>query len=280
MSSPTSTKLTPPIYVDPRIRRRFIWLYLIQIWISLIPAAFLLFWILYPWFIQILPSILNFPEISWTLPNLLKKWWQYPTWVAVIFLPILLGLVYVITVIWSACVTKILHILLNKLHPPKEGVFYRHPKDKDYLFWNLRNLTRIFLFWLNYSSPFIFFKKKFTFSFFGVRIGKNSEINHTWISPEFIEIGNNVIIGQSAAIYSYLIQGDKILVAKTIIEDNVQIGPQVILLPGTHVKERTIIDGGSFSHPFTIMEENSVYSGCPTERKMSISELQKKIFQQ
>lgn len=77
-----------------------------------------------------------------------------------------------------------------------------------------------------------------------------------------------------------MIQGDKILVAKTIIEDNVQIGPQVILLPGTHVKERTIIDGGSFSHPFTIMEENSVYSGCPTERKMSISELQKKIFQQ
>ncbi|MHA1887943.1 MAG: acyltransferase [Promethearchaeota archaeon] len=266
MSSPTSTKLTPPNYLDPRVRRKYIWIYLFQVWISLIPASFLVLWFFYSWFIRILPSFYNFNDVSWTLSNLVKKFWDYPNWAAGLILPILIAIIYITSVIWSAIITKLIIATLNRIHAPSEGVFFRNLADKDYLFWNLRNLSRIFLFWLISSSPFIFLKKTFLYTFFGVPIGKKSVINQTWISPEFVEIGENVIIGQSAALYSYLIQGDKLLVAKIQIADGVKIGPQTVLLPGTKVYENVIVDGGSFAHPFTVMDSNSIYGGIPCEK--------------
>ncbi|QEE16597.1 hypothetical protein DSAG12_02427 [Promethearchaeum syntrophicum] len=269
MSSPTSVKLAPPAYIDPRIRRKYIIPYIIQIWLSCLPAAFLLYWFYYAElevFIQNIFSSHTILADSFSFRGMLLSWgWDMPGWVFSILIPINFLLIYLITVIWSATVTKIYIGLLNLRHKPIEGVFLRSEKDKDYVYWNRRNLSRIFLNWILFSVPFTFLKKAFAYQFFGVPIGKNVAMNHCWVSPEFIEIGNNVKIGQAAGVYSFQFEGDKLLVAKVIIKDDVLIGPQAVIYPGTLVNEGVTLDGGCFSDPFTEYKANSVYHGTPAK---------------
>jgi len=269
MSSPTSVKLAPPAYTDPRIRRKYIIPYIIQIWLSCLPAAFLLYWFYYTELEVILYNLFSSHTSlagSFSFRGLLSSWgWDMHDTVFWILIPIVLLLIYLITVIWTATVTKIYIGLLNLRHKPIEGVFLRSEKDKDYVYWNRRNLSRIFLNWILFSTPFTFLKKTFAYRFFGVPIGKNVHMDHCWVSPEFIEIGDNVKIGQAAGVYSFQFEGDKLLVAKVIIKDDVLIGPQAVVYPGTIINEGVTLDGGCFSDPFTEYEANGVYHGTPAK---------------
>ena len=263
MSSPTSIKLAPPTYVDPRVRRRNLFQYIIQIWISLIPGAFLIYWFYYDYISDFSPFL--GPEMQSSFKQLIELVWIMPTAVLFILTPLIFILIYIITVIWSALITKISLFGLRLLRKPVQGVFYRTLEDKDYVYWNKRNLARIFLFWLLHSVPFTFLKITFSYRFLDVPVGKNSTLNHCWVSPEFVKIGRNVSLGQSAAIYSFQFQGDKLLVAEVNLKDNVIIGPQTILFPGTIANKDVVVDGGSFAHPFTEFEESGVYHGSPVE---------------
>ena len=263
MSSPTSVKLAPPLYVDPRVRRRSFFGYLIQIWISLIPGSYLLYWFFYDYILEF--SHFSTGEMHFSFKNWIEQYWLMPSYVLFLIIPIIILFIYIITVIWTALITKMILIWLKILRRPKEGVFYRSLKDKDYVYWNKRNFAKMFLFWLLHSIPLPFLKKFFTFNFLDVRIGKNSVVNDCWISSEFVKIGKNVTLGQSVCIYSFQFQGDKLLVAKVDISDEVFIGPQVVIFPGTKIQKGVEIDGGSFSHPFTEYEENGVYHGTPVK---------------
>jgi serine acetyltransferase len=264
MSSPTSTKMAPPTYVDPKIRRRYVHIYLLQIWISLIPTA---------WFSYMLFA----PDtVLYSLRELMSRFWIMPDLVYYMIIPFGLLFIYTITIVWAAIITKIRLMWLNLLHKPIEGVFHRSKKDKDYVYWNKRNLTRMFLYWLLHTLPFTYLKKYFSYVFFGMKIGKDSVVNHVWLSPEFVTIGNNVKIGQAACIYSFMFEADMLLVAHVEIEDDVLIGPQTVILPGTKIQKGVIIDAGAWSDPFFTYEENGVYHGTPVEliRKKTESDQQ------
>jgi len=267
MSSPTSVKLAPPTYTDPRIRRKYIIPYIIQIWLSCLPAAFLLYWFYYAELEEFIPfSSQATLGASFSFREMLLSWgWDMSGLFFSILIPFVLIAIYIITVIWTAIITKIYIGLLNLRHKPIEGVFYRSAKDKDYVYWNRRNLSRIFLNWLLFSIPFTFLKKTFAYRFFGVPIGKDTDMNHCWVSPEFMEIGENVKIGQAAGVYSFQFEGDKLLVAKVIVKNDVLIGPQAVVYPGTIINEGVTLDGGCFSDPFTEYEAYGVYHGTPAK---------------
>ena len=108
---------------------------------------------------------------------------------------------YYIAIFWTAIITKIYLGWLSLLRKPKEGIFKRDILDKDYLYWNKRNLARTFLFWLIKTFPFPWAKVWFMFNFFGVKVGKNASITDCWICSEFLKIGDNVKIGQGACVY-------------------------------------------------------------------------------
>ncbi len=257
-------KLAPPTYVDPRIRRKNMIFFIIQIWICLIPLSYLFYWFYYDYLIELLPFTLEPIRSSFRI--FIEQYWVLPIYIIFIITPPILIFIYVITVVWTAIVTKTVIFYFKLRHKPIEGVFYRDIKDKDYYYWNKRNLSRIFLFWLLHSMPFTFLKITFTFRFLGVKIGKNPNLNHCWISPEFVEIGKNAIIGPSSALYSFQFQDDKLLVARVIIGDDVIIGSQSTILPGTHISNKVVVDSGSFSHPFSKLEENCLYKGCPIKK--------------
>lgn len=253
MSAPTSLKLAPPCPVDPRVRRTHTLSYLIQMWISLVPAAFLAYFFFAP------------ASYVYSVQNLIAGWYVIPEWLMIILIPPALIIIYIITVIWTAIVTKIRLSWLILLHKPVEGLFNRDLNDKDYVYWNKRNMARLFLNWLLYTPPLPFMKRMFAYRIFGTKVGKHGVITDCWLSQEFVEIGNNVLIGQGTGVYSFMFDVGKLLVAKTVIEDNVIIGPRSVILPGTRIHSNTIINATSFTIPFQELKPNSIYFGNPAE---------------
>ena len=253
MSSPVSVKMAPPNYIDGRVRRRFLHIYLLQLWISLIPTAFMSYWVFSP--IETKNSFLE----------LVGRVWVMPEFVYFLIIPLWLAVIYIITISWTALVTKVRLGFLNLLHKPVEGVFYRSMKDKDYVYWNKRNYARLFLNWILNTIPSNIMRQFLSFRFLGVKIGPDTVTNHTWVSQEFVSLGKGVKLGQAVCIYSFMFEDDKLLVAHVEIGDGVFIGPQTVLYPGTKVGAGAIIDAGTWAHPFFEYKSEGVYHGCPAE---------------
>jgi acetyltransferase-like isoleucine patch superfamily enzyme len=153
------------------------------------------------------------------------------------------------------------------LHKPKEGIFKRDISDKDYLYWNLRNLIKKWPLFILGSNPFPWFKNRFVLRFFGVKIGKKSLCDNCWISSEFVSIGKNVIIGMNSTILSFGIEQDSFFIKKIVIDDNVLIGAKCVLLPGTIMKKGAKLSAHSYTGVGDILEEDSVYMGHPAKVK-------------
>ncbi|MFX0144844.1 MAG: acyltransferase [Candidatus Hodarchaeota archaeon] len=243
MFQPASLKGDSPTPVDERLRNKYIIIYFLVIVLSFFPCV-LFEWIygiflwkegLYMWFIFLFPF------------NIL----------------ILIHLLQLSAILFSVLFLTILKLIF----PPKEGNFNRDIKDKNYFYWNLRNIIKKWPLFISASNPFPWFKNRFTFRFFGVKIGRNGIHDNSWISSEFVSIGKNVIIGMNTNILSFGIEQDKFILKKIIIEDDVLIGAKCVLLPGTHIKHNAKLSAHSYTKFNQVLEEKSIYIGHPAKLK-------------
>ena len=243
MFSPASLKCDSPTPIDERIRNKYLIIYLMIIILSFIPCSlFEYIYVLYLW-----------KEGLYLLFFL--------------FLPFnFLILIYILQI--SAILFSVLFLtIINLLFPPKEGIFSRDVRDKNYLFWNLRNLSKKWPLFISASNPFPWLKNRFTLRFFGVRIGKKAICDTCWISSEFVNIGNNVIIGMGSTLLSFGIEQDKFILKRIQVEDNVLIGAKCVLLPGTTIKKDSKLSAHSYTKFDDILKDNSIYSGHPAKIK-------------
>ncbi len=118
MFQPASLKGDSPTPIDERVRNKYVIIYLIIIILSFIPC-----------------SIFEFAYISYL-------------WIEGFFLLFFLllpfnFLIFIYLLQLSAILFSSLFLIMIKLiYPPKEGTFSRDIKDKNYLFWNLRNISK------------------------------------------------------------------------------------------------------------------------------------------
>ena len=241
MFQPASLKGDSPTPIDERIRKKYLILYILIILLSFIPCSlFEYFYITYFW-----------EEGSY--------------WLFFLLLPInILILAYILQL--SAILFSFLFLtILRLLNEPKEGKFKRDIKDKDYLYWNLRNLVKKWPLFITASIPFPWLKNRFTLRFFGTKIGKKCICDNSWISSEFVSIGKNVIIGMGTTILSFGIEQDTLIIKKIVVEDNVLIGAKCVLLPGTNIKKNAKLSAHSYTKFNDILEENSIYIGHPAK---------------
>lgn len=248
MSSPTSAKLMHVLYINPEIRRKHILGYIIHIWFSLVPVIFLEvgyynFWI---WSTQTIPT--------------------FGIWIPVLLFPLNLLIAYYLLIFTSILIMKIWLFLLIIRHKPREGIFPKDINNKDFKFLSLRNLARLFPSYLIASTPFPFFRKFLFFSTFNIQIGKKGINRDIWVTPEFIEIGENVIIGHATSLLSNIIEQDNLIIKKIIIGDNSIIGTKSTILPGGTLKKNSILSAGSYMLPFQTTEEGFIYYGNPAEK--------------
>ena len=241
MSAPTSLKMGHPLYIHEKIRKRHFVGYLLHIWFSLIPPVFL---------------ELGFAWIWKEIDNI---------WITIFLVPFDLILMYYLFVLTAIGIMQLRLIFLKLLHKPREGIFPRRITNPDFKFYCLRNYTRLFPSYLISSTPFPWFRRSLYFLAFGIKVGKSGINWDVWITPEFVDIGKNVIIGHSSVLLSCLLEEDKLIIKTIYIDDNAIVGAKSTLLPGTHIKEGTIIGAGSYTLPFQQLKPNSVYFGNPVE---------------
>ncbi|MFW9945975.1 MAG: acyltransferase [Candidatus Odinarchaeota archaeon] len=245
MFQPASLKGDSPTPIDEKIRNKYLIFYILIILASLFPCSifeycyfvyiwgnrlFIIFFLLLPFNFLILIYLLQFSAI-----------------------------------LFSSLFLK----LVNLLHYPKEGLFKRDIKDKDYLYWNIRNFIKKWPLYITATNPFPWFRNRFTLRFFGVKIGKKVICDNSWISSEFVSIGKNVIIGMNSTIITFGIEQDYFILKKIVVEDDVLIGAKCVLLPGTLIKKNAKLSAHSYTNYDDVLEENLIYSGHPAKLKNS-----------
>jgi len=176
MFQPASLKGESPTPIDERIRNKYLILYFIIIILSFFPC--IIFEYVYLVFL-------------WKEGFYLLFFFLFPLNIVI--------LIYLLQL--SAILISVLFLTIIKLiFPPKEGIFNRDIKDKNYIYWNLRNVVKKWAIFITASNPFPWFKNRFTLRFFGVIIGKKGMHDNSWISSEFVSIGKNVIIGMGTTL--------------------------------------------------------------------------------
>ncbi|MFX0021156.1 MAG: hypothetical protein ACFE9S_02445 [Candidatus Hermodarchaeota archaeon] len=239
MSVPSSLKVGPNTSLI-LVKKRYLIFYIFLIWISIysIQFEFWLFWKLF-----IIEKLVHF----------------------YFFLPLLIFIMYLTSIIISLIFAKILLLIVNHIHKPREGVFIRDRSDKDYRYWSLRNTIKKWPIWISHKFPFPFMNN-ICFMMFGVRTKYSNSLFEGWVDTEFIEFGKNVVIGQGSVVQSAVIVGNLFIIKKTVIEDNVVIGSQSIVMPGTYMRKNSILGGHSMTTVGQELEENFVYLGAPAKK--------------
>jgi len=170
-----------------------------------------------------------------------------------------------VTLVFSAIfIAKIFYLIVNAIHKPKTGVFLRHPSDTDYRYWCIRNVIKKWPFWLSHRFPFPFLNN-ICFKVFGVKTKFSNSLFEGWVDTEFIEFGKNVVCGQGSIIQSSMIIGNLLIIKKTVIESDVRIGSHAIVMPGTHIKKRSVLASNSVTTVNQILDEGYIYVGVPAK---------------
>jgi len=160
---------------------------------------------------------------------------------------------------------KLTLILLKLLHKPKQGVFKVDFRDKDYYFFCLRVSVKKFIFWIwnNFCFPWV---TNFAFKMCDMRADFKSTLFDGWSDVEFIEYGNNIMLGQGAVVSSSIIIGDYLLIKKVIIGDHAVLGGNCIVAPGTIIGKSCTLGVWAITHINQVLEPRWIYVGRPAKK--------------
>jgi carbonic anhydrase/acetyltransferase-like protein (isoleucine patch superfamily) len=176
-------------------------------------------------------------------------------WGSYLFISLLLG--------------KLTLIILKLIHTPKEGLFKIEKQNADYQFYCLRITVKKFIFWIwnNFCFPWV---SNLAFKMCDMRADFKSTMFDGWSDVEFIEFGNNIMIGQGAQVFSSSIirieNEDFLLIKKVIIGDHVVLGGNCIVSPGTIIGKSTTLGVWTVTRINQILEPDWIYIGNPARK--------------
>lgn len=196
---------------------------------------------------------------------LIGHWWEW------LLLPLnLYGNLFLFSfsiIIFSAGITKV----LNRLCPPKEGVFKKGSKEWKYThrrFWNV-----YFPIWLARALP-IPWADIFVYRFNGVLIGKNVVAYEGYIDPEFVEIGDFTMTSLNNCIFSHLLFHDQMVIKKIKIGKACVVGPHTILSPGTIIHDGAILGANSYTWMDQELESDLIHLGRPVDSTFTLQSVE------
>jgi carbonic anhydrase/acetyltransferase-like protein (isoleucine patch superfamily) len=103
------------------------------------------------------------------------------------------------------------------------------------------------------------------FKMFGVKTRMSNSLFEGWVDTEFIEFGRDVVVGQGTIVMSSMIIGNLLIIKKTVIDDEVRIGSHAIVMPGTHIKKRSVLASNSVTTVDQKLDEGYIYVGVPAK---------------
>lgn len=178
-------------------------------------------------------------------------------------------LYYGMFILFILLFTKMVVIILNLIKNPKEGIFKTNNRDKDFKFYLLRRNLKSFILKIYNHFP-LPWAKIFALKILDIKIQNTAGVLDSYIDSDFIEIGNNVILGEGSIIMSSMIVGDTLLIKKVVLNDGCTIGAFSVISPGTFVEEGAILGMGSYTRVNQRLEKNSVNLGRPAKKIQTI----------
>jgi carbonic anhydrase/acetyltransferase-like protein (isoleucine patch superfamily) len=185
----------------------------------------------------------------------------------------------------SLLLGKLLLIILKLIHKPNEGLFKIDKKNRDYSYFCLRISVKKFIFWIwnNFCFPWVC---NFAFKMCDIKADFKSTMFDGWSDVEFIEYGNNIMIGQGAQIFSSIIvrieNEDYLLIKRVIIGDHVVLGGNSVVSPGTIIGKGTTLGVWTVTYINQILEPDWIYIGNPARKyqptQSAIEESKKKAM--
>jgi hypothetical protein len=215
------------------------------------------------WFYNDLYYILTGKKIVPFL--LIGQWWEWFLLPLNVYGNLLLFSFSII--LFSAVIFK----LLNKLHPPQEGIFNKGSKEWKYThrrFW-----TAYFPIWLARSLP-LPWSDIFVYRFLGVHIGRNVVAYEGYIDPEFIEIGDYTMTSLNICIFSHLIYHDRIFIKKVKIGKACIVGPNTIINPGTILQDGAVLGVNSYTWIDQNLQGDLIHVGIPVSMTLPIQSVE------
>ncbi len=203
---------------------------------------------------------LPFLEIFYKIFNLVTLFFIIPFLIIIYFGSFVLSLVFF---------AKLYLVLFNLIHKPKEGIFKISVYNKDYYFYYLRKVLKEFVIKIYDYFP-LPWSKLFPLKLFNLKMPSSTGVLDSYIDSDFIEFGDEAILGEGSIILSSLIIGNKLLIKKTIIEDRVTIGAYSVVAPGTIAEEGCILGMGSYTKINQHLEKDWIYVGRPAKKLKKI----------
>ncbi|TFF99447.1 MAG: hypothetical protein EU541_04905 [Promethearchaeota archaeon] len=161
--------------------------------------------------------------------------------------------------------SKLLLVIINLIHKPKEGIFKAELGDNDFEFWCLRIELKKLIVWLmqNWPLPWI---DVLAFRWFGMNIDLSSHLLDAWCDIEFIEFGRRVMVGQGAVVMSSMVIGKYLIIKKVVLDDYVVVGGETTVAPGTVIGKESVIGAVSCTLFNQLIEPGYVYAGIPARK--------------
>ncbi|MFX1411408.1 MAG: acyltransferase [Promethearchaeota archaeon] len=169
----------------------------------------------------------------------------------------------------SLILGKLILILLKLSHKPKEGLFKAEKNDRDYYFFCLRIAVKKYIFWIwnNFCFPWV---SNLAFKMCDMRADFKSTMFDGWSDVEFIDFGNNIMIGQGAQVFSSIIiridNFDYLLIKKVIIGDHVVLGANCVVAPGTIIGKGSTLGVWTVTRINQILDKDWIYIGNPARK--------------
>jgi len=106
----------------------------------------------------------------------------------------------------------------------------------------------------------------------GMKVGPGTIIATTRIwDVDMIEIGANCVIGGNAGMSAHVVEGNRGVLRRIRIGDNVNIGADTMILPGAVIEDNVIVGANSLVPKGMLLERDAVYGGVPVQKIRSRS---------
>ncbi len=245
-SIPASVKAGPST-TNTLVSKGYLFIYIIILWFSIMPLFLLTMIFLHNFKIDFLYLL-----------------WSFPLFLVFGYLIFFFSVLF-----WAWVFLKI----VNWIHQPREGVFPRDPKNKDFRFWSLRAVIKKLPIWISHNSP-IPWGDSIAFKLFGNQVSMKTPLFDAWIDSEFLEIGPGTTVGQGAVIMTSMITVEFLIIKRVIIGKDCLVGAHAVVSPGTIFGDQVILGALSSTSVEQKLESNWVYWGSPAQkfRKMEFRE--------
>lgn len=160
-------------------------------------------------------------------------------------------------------VVPLINLILRTHLKPWRGPYYSLEAIRWYIHNGATYLARFTFLEFVTPTPFnlIFYR------LMGMKIGKGTQINSTWISdPSMIELGNKVTIGGSVTLVAHYGQGGYLVLAPVKIGDKVTIGLKATIMGGVEIGEGSKILPNSVVMPKTVIPPGETWGGVPARK--------------